>query len=106
MRERLILLRERRQQLIERAGGEREVLGRMIVRDDAPSRWMETGIAAGAFLRQHPLWIAGALGLVFLLRPRRMLALAMKGFSLYQLFRRGMVLWARVAPLVMAMRRS
>lgn len=106
MRERLIVLRERRQRLIEGAAAERDALDRLLERNDVPSRWMNAGVMAGAFLKQHPLWIAAAAGLLLALKPRRLIAWAMKGWSLYQLYRRGLVIWDRVAPLVMATRRA
>jgi hypothetical protein len=106
MRERLIVLRERRQGLIEQARLEREVVGGLLARTDVPGRWLDAGMFIGAFLRRHPIWIAGAAGLLLALKPGRALGWAMKAWSLYRLYRRGLVLWDRVAPFVMAARRS
>jgi YqjK-like protein len=86
-RERLIALRERRAELIARAGAEREVIAAVLARTDAVSRWFEAGIEAGAELGRHPAWIAGGAGLLFVLRPKRVLKWVASGWSLWRVYR-------------------
>lgn len=104
MRERLIVLRERRALLVSHAGAEREALGAFIDRTDTASRWMETAMRLIAEAKQHPAWIAAGAGLLLALRPRRALGWAAKGWTLYQLYRRGQLLWERIAPHIIAAR--
>jgi YqjK-like protein len=86
-RERLIALRERRAELVARAGAEREAIAGLLARTDVASRWLEAGIAAGAELRRHPAWIAGGVALLLVLRPKRVLKWVASGWSLWRVFR-------------------
>ncbi|MBI3370587.1 MAG: hypothetical protein HY017_02360 [Betaproteobacteria bacterium] len=92
MRERLIALRERRAGLIVCAEIERGELAGWIARTDAVSRWAGTGVGMFRELKRHPLWIAGAVALVFVLRPGRTLQFAARwaaaAWSLWRLVRR------------------
>lgn len=98
MRERLIVLRERRAHLLERAAVEREQLGAMLERTDVATRWFATGARLLAQAKQHPVWIFAAVAFLVALRPRRMLGWLMKGWTLYQVYRRGRALLERLAP--------
>ena len=102
MRERLIVLREQRQRLLERAAGEREKLGAFVDRTGAMDHWMLLGSRLAAEIRKHPGWLLAAVAVLAALRPRRALSWAIKGWSLYQLYRRGSSLWAQVSPTVAA----
>ncbi len=102
MRERLIVLRERRARLLARAASEREALGAFVDRTDTAGRWMETAARLLSEAKQHPAWIAAGAAFLLALRPKRALGWVAKGWTLYQLYRRGRVLWDRVAPYVIA----
>ena len=86
-RERLIALRERRAELIARADSEREAIAGMLARGDAATRWLHAGTGALAELRRHPAWIAGGVGLLFALRPKRVLKWLASGWSLWRVYR-------------------
>lgn len=100
MRERLIVLRERRTRLLERASAERERLARVVQATGIAEPWLEAGERLVAQARRHPGWVLAAVAVVVALKPRRAIAYAVKGWSLYQLYRRGRALWERVGPLV------
>lgn len=106
MRERLIVLRERRAGLLSRAAAEREALGAFIDRTDSASRWGEKALSLLAEAKQHPAWIAAGAAFLLAMRPKRALGWAAKGWTLYQLYRRGRVLWERVAPYMADARRA
>lgn len=97
-RERLIELRERRAELVVRAEAEREAIASLIARTDVAVQWYEAGIAAGAELRRHPAWIAGGVGLLFALRPKRVLKWLASGWSLWRVYRGARAwLWRAIA---------
>ncbi len=86
-REQLIALRERRAELVARAGSEREAVASMLARSDAATRWLEAGASAIAELGRHPAWIAGSVALLFALRPKRVLKWIASGWSLWRVYR-------------------
>lgn len=97
-RERLIALRERRAELIARADSEREAIAGMLARSDAAARWLEVGAGAIAELRRHPVWIAGSVALLFVLRPKRVLKWVASGWSLWRVYRGARAWLYRAAP--------
>jgi hypothetical protein len=102
MRERLIVLREQRHRLVVLAAGERESLGALVDRSYVLDRWMQLANRFAAEVRKHPGWVLAAVAVLVALRPKRALSWAVKGWSLYQLYRRGSSLWARMSPVVAA----
>ena len=97
-RERLIALRERRAELIASAGSEREAIAGLLARTDVVSLWFEAGIAAGAELRRHPVWIAGGVGLLLVLRPKRVLKWLASGWSVWRVYRGARAWLLRAVP--------
>jgi hypothetical protein len=97
-RERLIALRERRAGLVARAGAEREAIAALLARTDAVSRWFDIGIEAGAELRRHPAWIAAGVGVLFVLRPKRVLKWVASGWSLWRVYRGARAWLMRALP--------
>ena len=90
-RERLIRLAERRTLLQARAQAERERLAAALERSDEVSALLRRaqGVARELLeqLQRRP-WIAAAVvGALVALRPRRMLGLAARGWSLWRLYR-------------------
>ena len=86
-RERLIALRERRAELLVRAAAEREAIAALLARTDAAAHWYEAGVAARAGPRRHHAGIAGGVGLLFVLRPKRVLKWLASGWSLWRVYR-------------------
>jgi hypothetical protein len=97
-RERLIELRERRAALLVQADTEREVLAAGLARTDLAAHWLEAGVAAGAELRRHPLWVAGGAALLLVLRPKRVLKWIASGWSLWRVYRGARAWLYRAAP--------
>lgn len=97
-RERLIALRVRRAELIARADSEREAIASLLARTDVASRWLEAGIEAGAELGRHPAWIAGGVGLLLALRPKRVLKWLASGWSLWRVYRGARAWLLRAVP--------
>lgn len=102
MRERLIVLRERRARLLERAADERERLALFVDSTGVLEHWMAIGSRFAAEARRHPAWLMAGAAFVIALRPRRVLSWLVKGWSLYQVYRRGQRLWVRVSPRIAA----
>jgi hypothetical protein len=77
-------LRARKRELVERCAAQREELAGAV-------RGLAPGFAAGDEVLgwgrsalSHPFLLAGALGLLLVLWPRRVLALATRAFALWQ----------------------
>ena len=102
VRERLIVLRERRARLVDRAAGERERLATVVQGATALEPWVAMAQRLAAEARRHPAWVIGALAFFVALRPRRAFSLALRGWSLFQIYRRGRQLWDRFGPVVLA----
>ena len=98
IRKRLIELHARRGALIEQAASERERISAALVRADAAGSWIDAAVNAAGKARQYPLLLAAGAAFLVALRPGRALSWLMKGWSLYQIVRRGMSLWERFAP--------
>lgn len=73
-------IRARRAALIERTATERERVTAQFAPFRPPLALVERSIAAGRVILSHPEWIAGAAALILILRPRRALAWAQRGF--------------------------
>ena len=98
MRERLIALRERRAGLLERAAAERHAIAGWLSRTDRVSHWVGVCAALLGELKHRPLWAAAGAALLFVLRPKRVIGLAVRAWSWWQIVRRVLVWWHRVAP--------
>ena len=97
-RVRLIVLRERRARLVERARGERERLAALLSRAEAAYSWIEVGRRVLDEARRQPLIVVAGAALLVALRPRRAVKLVASGWSLWQLYRRAQRWWERIAP--------
>ena len=91
MRARLLAIAERRARLAVRANSERESLAALMAHTDGPVRMAATALAAGRRLldeaRNQPLLAAAGALLLVVLRPRRALGWALKGWSLWRTYR-------------------
>jgi len=97
MRVRLLQLAERRARLAVRANAERESLAVLVARSDGAVRVATGALNAGrrllGELRDQPLLAAAAAVLLVVLRPRRALGWALKGWSLWRTFRSAQRWW-------------
>jgi len=98
-RNRLIVLRERRAQLVERARVQREHLGGLVSRAERALSWIEAGRRALDEARRRPLVVLAGVALLVAIRPRRAFKLLATGWSLWQLYQRLRHDWRLVAPL-------
>lgn len=80
-------LATRKQQLLIRSAELRVTLAHQSQTLQGPLAWADQAVSATRWLRNHPQWPLGALGLLAVLRPRRALAWAGRlwwGWGLYQ----------------------
>ena len=80
-------LRDQRARLLARAALEREQLSVQLEAWRAPLALVDKSIAATRYLRRHPQWIVAAAVVLALLRPRRALAWARRGFIAWRTWR-------------------
>ena len=73
-------IRAKKAALVERAAAERERIAAQFAPFRPPLALVDRSIAAGREVLAHPEWIIGALALILILRPRRSLAWAQRGF--------------------------
>jgi hypothetical protein len=96
VRTRLLQLAERRAKLTEKARLERESLATLVAHTDGVSDFAASAFAAGRRLmnelRAQPLIATALFALLVVLKPRRALGWAMKGWSAWRLVR-GASLW-------------
>jgi len=101
MRERLLVLAERRARLAARAQSERESMAALIARTDvAASLAVSVFHAARRVLEQgqrHPLIVVAGVALLAALRPRRAITWIARGWSLWRLYRGARGWWLRFA---------
>lgn len=98
MRERLILLRERRMRLLDRAAQERARIAAAAAGASAVEPWIEAARRGLDEARRRPLAVLAVVALLVAARPRRMLSLALKGWSAWQVYRRARALVERLGP--------
>lgn len=91
MKKSLVELRLERVLLTQRIAAEREAITRQLApfqraaeTSDKVSAFVARGVA---YVRQHPLTMAAAVGLLVLLKPRRSLRWAQRGFVLWRSWR-------------------
>jgi hypothetical protein len=99
MRERLIIVAERRALLAARAQAEREALARLIAPVDGAvttlTALLSIGRRAAIAAGRYPLIVVAGVALLVALRPRRSLAWLARGWSLWRLYRGALGLWQR-----------
>jgi hypothetical protein len=94
-RPRIERIRARRERLLERAQNEREVLAGELAAFAPVVRVVDGGIAAVEWVRRNPEPVIAVALVVAVLRPRRAFRWALRGFSLWQGYRRVSALLAR-----------
>lgn len=87
IRERLLVLREQRAQLVAKAESQRDSMEVLIVRAERATLWFDQGRALLGRLRAHPLWVVGGVALFVALRPRRALKWFATGFYVWRNWR-------------------
>jgi len=88
MNNRLIELAERRERLVAKIAMQRGELAYHAAPWKGVCAIADKGIAAARFLQRHPGLVAGAVGLLVALRPRRALAWLGRGWSLWKVAQR------------------
>lgn len=84
IRERLIALRERRAALVARSDHQRESVAALVDRAETAFAWFDHVRSFGRMLRANPLWVAAGVGLLFALRPGKVLKLFGTGMTLWR----------------------
>ena len=99
MRERLLVLAERRARLAARAQSERESMAALIARTDTVASLAVSLLrVARRVLEQgqrHPLIVVAGVALLAALRPRRAISWIARGWSLWRLYRGARGWWLR-----------
>jgi len=80
-------LRDKRARLVARAALEREQLSAQLDAWRAPLALFDKSIAAARYVRRHPEWLVAVAVVIALLRPRRALAWARRGFLAWRTWR-------------------
>ena len=94
-------LRDKRARLLVRAALEREQLSAQLDAWRAPLALLDRGVAAARQVRRHPGWLVAVAVVIALVRPRRALAWARRGFILWRTWR-----WVSDAARGLAQRKS
>lgn len=98
IRERLLALREQRAQFVVRAEHQRDGLATLVARAETATLWLERSRTLLGNLRAHPVWIAAAVALLVVLRPRKSLKLIATGLSLWRGWRSLRAFLERIMP--------
>jgi hypothetical protein len=85
--ERLIELARRKERLVARAAVQRAEIAAAFHRWQGPIGIADRALAAGRFLRAHPVLLVVALAVAAVLGRRRLLGLASRGFAVWRLLR-------------------
>lgn len=80
-------LRDKHARLLVRAALEREQLSAQLDAWRAPLALLDRGVAAARQVRRHPEWLVAVAVVIALVRPRRALAWARRGFILWRAWR-------------------
>jgi len=102
MRARLLALHARRGELTSRAAVERDRMAGLLDRTDAAGVWLNAASRLGAEAGRHPLLLVAVAAFVFALRPQRILGWLLRGWSLYQIYKRGLAVWQGIASSIAA----
>ncbi len=81
------VLRDKRARLQVRAALEREQLSAQLDAWRAPLALLDRGVAAARQVRRHPEWLVAVAVVIALVRPRRALAWARRGFVVWRTWR-------------------
>ena len=88
MNSRLIELAERRERLVARIALQRGELASRAEPWKGVLAVADKGVEAVRYMRRHPAWVAGAVGLFVALRPRRAISWLRRGWSLWSMAQR------------------
>lgn len=98
MRERLLVIRERRARLVADAEAQRERVFAVVEQADRVARLFDRARDLARRASAHPVWIAAGVALVVALRPRGAIKLAATGVSLWRGWRSLRAAAERFAP--------
>ncbi len=85
MKDKLILLAQRRERLIEQSAAQRMVLAQNVEPWRTPLALADQGLAALRFVRRHPAWIIGGGALLAALRPGLVWKWLPRGWAAWQI---------------------
>ncbi len=88
MNERALQLALKKQRLQLRSAAQRQAFAKNAAGLAPLAALADTGVAGVNWLRGHPQWVLGAVTVLSVLRPRRMLWLAARLWSATRIFRR------------------
>ena len=88
MSTRLAELRTRRALLQERAAQERDEVARLVHASSPPLRIADWGLRALRLIRSNPVLVGGVLGAAAILQPGRALTWSLRGWTIWQAWRR------------------
>lgn len=84
----------RRAQLVQRSGELRQQLARDAT-VLAPWLGAADGVRlAGAWLQRHPEWVGAGVATLVVLKPRRVMSLGLRAWSVWQMWQRARSVWA------------
>lgn len=83
----MVQIQVRRAHLLARAAAQRRDLSERLAAWKAPLAVADGSIAAARYLRRHPSIVAAAVALLVLLKPRRAIIWARRGFVLWRTWR-------------------
>ncbi|MDH4051323.1 MAG: YqjK-like family protein [Rubrivivax sp.] len=78
----------RREQLLARSAMLRNETALRARAFEGPLSWADWALQSMAWLRHNPAWPAGAVGLLAVVRPRRVWRWTRRGFAAWRLWRR------------------
>jgi len=88
MNKKMILLVERREQLVAQAAAQRRMLAQDIEPWRTPLALTDQGLNALRYIRRHPKWIIGGVALLAILQPRHAGKWLGRGWVTWQLMHR------------------
>lgn len=87
MNAKLLELAERRATLVERAATQRTDLSQRLAPWQGALGVVDQGVAAVRYIRNHPELLAAAVAFAVVIRPRRVVSLLQRGWTLWRMVR-------------------
>lgn len=84
MNEKLIALAERRALLVARSANQRTELAQVMAPWKTRLGWVDHGLSAMRYIGEHTALVAGALGIVTILSPKRVFGWLRRGWLLWR----------------------
>lgn len=88
MSQRLIQLAERRERLVARIAAQRSELSRNLFPLKAGCAVADKGLQALRYMQQHPALVAGGVGMLVAMRPRKAFAWLKRGWLAWRMIKK------------------